>query len=47
MRAKGLDVVVWTVNDPSEQLWMHNCLNVIYLTDKTSTTRIIKKPDYL
>jgi len=47
MRAKGLDVVVWTVNDPSEQLWMHNSLNVVYLTDRTSTTAVIKKSAHL
>jgi len=43
MRSKGMHVVVWTVNDPKEQLWMRHSLNIVYLTDQTSTTPLIKQ----
>uniref|UniRef100_A0A914W3C0 GP-PDE domain-containing protein n=1 Tax=Plectus sambesii TaxID=2011161 RepID=A0A914W3C0_9BILA len=47
MRAKNLEIVVWTVNDPNEQLWMRHTLGIIYLTDRTSTTQLIKTTTHM
>jgi len=38
---RGLAVAVWTVNDMREQLYYRDCLQIPYLTDRTSSTPLL------
>jgi hypothetical protein len=41
LKSQGLAVAVWTVNDVREQLYLRDCLQIPYLTDRTSTTTLL------
>jgi len=41
LKCRGLAVAVWTVNDMREQLYFRDCLQIPYLTDRTSTTPLL------